>query len=124
MSRKAEDIVRDGKSTQFKKGVVTNPKGRPPGIPNTATRLQRFLSIVQKHKNPVTAADENLTVAEIMDLEQIKKALNGDTAAWEKILNRLEGNTANKTEITGPEGGAIEAKIEWIIRRPATEDGS
>lgn len=75
---------------KFKTGQSGNPNGRPKGVPNTSTRLQRFLNATRRGKNPVSGEEEEFTVAELMDLQQIAKAIKGDTAAWEKILDRLE----------------------------------
>lgn len=108
MAGKPEQIIKDGEKTRFKPGQTGNPNGRPPGVPNTATRLQRFLNLVQKGKNPVTKEDEEFTVAELMDLQQIAKAMKGDTAAWEKLINRLEGMPKQPNEHTGGDGGPIE----------------
>ncbi len=107
MARKAEDIVKDGEKTRFKPGQVTNPNGRPKGVPNAATRFERFLNLIQKGKNPVTKEDEEFTVAELMDLKQIAKALNGDTVAWDKINDRLEGKARQSTELSGKDGEPI-----------------
>lgn len=90
-----------GKKTQFKDGVSGNPSGRPKGVPNTATRMQRFLHLEMAGKNPVTKADEKFTVAEMMDLQQIAKALKGDLNAYREILDRIEGKSTNKTELSG-----------------------
>ena len=93
---------------KFEPGKSGNPNGRPKGVPNTATRLQRFLNATMRGKNPVTKEDEDFTVAELMDLKQIQKALNGDTAAWEKILDRMEGKAMQRNEHSGVGGSAIE----------------
>ena len=101
MARSAKDIVKDGEKTRFKPGQVTNPNGRPKGVPNAATRYKRFLELVQAGKNPVTGADEEFTVAELMDLRQIKKALDGDLQAYKEILDRLEGKAKQPVEMSG-----------------------
>lgn len=87
-----------GKLKDFEKGQSGNPNGRPKGVPNTATRLQRFLNATMRGKNPVTKEEEEFSVAELMDLQQIAKAMKGDTAAWEKILDRMEGKTMQRNE--------------------------
>lgn len=86
-----DGIKYDGVKTQFKKGQSGNPAGKPKGIPNTATRMQRFLSLKMKGKNPVSKEDEEFTVAELIDLQVIAKAMRGDISAWDKIMDRLEG---------------------------------
>lgn len=111
MPRKAEDIVEAGKNTRIKPGEVRNPNGRPHGVPNAATRFERFLNLIQKGKNPVTKEDEEFTVAELMDLKQIAKALNGDTLAWDKINDRLEGRATQRNENINVEVAAGEMDI-------------
>lgn len=106
MANKPEILREIGKKTRFSTENQPQNNGRPPGVPNTATRLQRFLNLVQKGKNPVTKEDEEFTVAELMDLQQIAKAMKGDTLAWEKILNRLEGMPKQTNETTIKTDGA------------------
>lgn len=92
---------------KFREGQSGNPNGRPKGVPNTSTRLERFLSAVKRGKNPTTGEEEEFTVAELMDLQQIAKALKGDTAAWEKIIDRLEGKATQKTESKNTHEGQV-----------------
>lgn len=61
------------------------------GIPNTKTRLKRFLELTNKQANPVTGEMEDMTVAEQMDLAIIAKARKGDIKAYTALLDRLEG---------------------------------
>ena len=83
-----------------KKGEVRNPNGKPKGVPNTKTRLQRLLAITQDLKNPVTGEVEGFTVAEQMDLAQIIAARKGDTRAYNALVDRLEGKAAQAMDIT------------------------
>lgn len=114
MAGKSEQIIKDGKKTRFKKGKSGNPAGRPPGVPNVKTRLQRFLNLVQNGKNPVTGEQEEFTVAELMDLKQIAKALNGDLQSYNALMDRLEGKAPQAHEHSGPDKGPIEVK-QWIV---------
>lgn len=109
-----KDIHKDGQATQFKKGESGNPDGRPKGVQNSKTRLLRFLSLQMKGKNPVTKAEEEFSVLEMGDLKQIEKMLGGDIQAYREILDRLEGKSAQKNELSGPDGNPIEVK-QWII---------
>lgn len=54
---------------------------------------------IETGKNPVSGEEEEFTVAELMDLQQIAKAIKGDTAAWEKILDRLEGKARTPVDM-------------------------
>jgi len=93
---------------KFGAGQSGNPNGRPKGVPNTATRLARFLNATMRGKHPVTGEEQEFTVAEIMDLKQIVKAMNGDTSAWEKINDRLEGRTRQISEVSGENGEPLQ----------------
>ena len=94
----------------FKKGQSGNPAGAKPGYTHSKTRLRRMLDLVQKAKNPVTKEEEDFTVLELMDLQQVAKAMKGDILAYREILDRLEGKATQTTEHTGRDGGAIEVK--------------
>lgn len=87
--------------TEFKPGFSGNPNGRPKGVPNAKTRMARFLELSINGKNPITKEDELFTVAELMDLQVISKAIKGDLQAWEKINDRLEGKSKQTTEHMG-----------------------
>jgi hypothetical protein len=103
------------------KGEVRNPNGRPKGVPNSKTRLLRILELVQKKRNPVTGEDEEFTIAEQMDLQLIKKALNGDLKAYEILLDRLEGKPKQSTEVEVSGGMTInwEEKKTYVANSPS-----
>ena len=85
--------------TPFPKGVSGNPAGKPKGVQNSKTRLLRLLELVQKKKNPITGEEEEYTVLELMDMQQVFKALKGDDKAYREILDRLEGRAKQSTEV-------------------------
>jgi hypothetical protein len=91
-----DDIVKH----QFQPGQSGNPAGRPPGIPNSATRMNRILNLIEKQTNPVNGKIEEFTVAELLDLQQIIKARKGDTKAYTVIMERLEGRPAQSIDHT------------------------
>jgi hypothetical protein len=84
--------------TPFQKGNPGGP-GRPKGVQNSKTRLLRLLELVQKKKNPITGEEEEYTVLELMDMQQIAKALRGDDKAYREVLDRLEGKAKQSTEL-------------------------
>lgn len=91
-----------------------------------ATRMRRFLDVVREVENPITKQVEKISVGDEIDLKQIAKAINGDTYAWEKITDRLEGKPRQTQEHTGPDGGPIDVRTEQTVikiafRHPAKE---
>lgn len=85
--------------TQWKKGQSGNPLGKPKGIINSKTILERFLSIQKEMVNPLNDELESMSIAELMHLKQIANAMQGDLAAYKEIIDRLEGKTTNKIDI-------------------------
>jgi hypothetical protein len=104
----------------FEKGKPGGP-GRPKGVPNSKTRLLRILELVQKKRNPVTGEDEEFSIAEQMDLQLIKKALNGDLKAYEILMDRLEGKAKQSTEleVTGGINITWEEKKTYVQNNPS-----
>lgn len=88
------------KKTQFSKENQPEKNGRKKDIPNTKTRLLRFLNLVQQKKNPVTGEIEEFTVAEQMDMAVIAKALRGDLKAYTELLDRMEGKARQSVDAT------------------------
>jgi hypothetical protein len=97
----------------FKKGESGNPKGYPKGLPNSKNRLQILLSLVQKVENKITGEEEDLTVAEQMDIAIVNKAMLGDVKAYEQILDRLEGKTTQTIDLNNNVKGSIPLE-QWI----------
>lgn len=100
----------DGKNTQFSSDNQPVRRGRIPGVPNSATRLARFLKLTQEGENPVSGKIEKFSVLELMDLQQIRAALDGDLKAYTEILDRIEGKVTTQVEHSGADGGAIQVE--------------
>ena len=98
MARK--DIHIDGKKTQFKKGVVTNPKGKPKGTLNRSTIARKWLEVTQTIKNPITGKNERLAQQDIMTLAIIKKAREGDVSAYRELMDSAFGKAPQSTDVT------------------------
>ena len=104
----------------FEKGNPGGP-GRPKGVENSKTRLLRLLSLVQKKKNPINGLEEEYTVLELMDMQQVFKALKGDEKAYKEILDRLEGRAkqTNEIELTGGLTVNWEEKKTYVQNNPS-----
>lgn len=92
----------------FPPGVSGNPNGRPKGVENSKTRLTRLLALTKKKPNPVTGKLEDFSILELMDAALVKKALTGDTKAYQEILDRYEGKAVQKNINTNKVGVAAE----------------
>jgi hypothetical protein len=108
-------------------GFHTNPerinrKGRPIGSLNTKTRLKYLLEVIQKKKNPLTNEDEEMSVAEQLDLSLVLKALKGDVQAYREVFDRYEGKVVQKSELFGLNGGAIEVKDKYDLSKLSKDD--
>jgi len=110
------NITNIGHETRFKKGQPASPNaGRPIGSPTLSATLQRLLD---REINTVDILDENKTkcrmaVRDRIGMAVIAKSLSGDIPAVREILDRLEGKTATKVEVTGKDGDAQEMVIRW-----------
>ncbi len=87
------------KGHEFKPGQSGNPAGRPKGIPNSKTILQRFLALEEKIANPVTGVEESMSQLEIMYLKQIAKARKGDLQAMKEVIDRYEGKAGQTIDM-------------------------
>lgn len=92
-----------------KTGADANPNGRPKGVPNTKTRLQKLLKLTNNLTNPLTGSKklEGFTIAEQMDMAQILNAIKGDTKSYNAVIDRLEGKPKQNHEHGGKDGQPI-----------------
>jgi hypothetical protein len=88
--------------TKFKPGESGNPNGRPKKLPQLDSLLADVLG---EEKDGIEAAK-----AILMALRS--KAVKGDVKAAESLLDRAYGKPTQKTELSGPDGKAIQ--IEQI----------
>ncbi len=75
----------------YKKGQSGNPKGRPVGSKNRSTIAKKWLSVEQDLKNPLTGEKENMSQEDLMTLALIKRAREGDTQAYQQLLDSAYG---------------------------------
>lgn len=114
--------------TTFKKGVVTNPKGRPPLPPEVrqlnALTTSKYQTVVNKFFHlPISElrklkTDENLSGLEHAVLSILVGAISkGDDKRLESLLNRTVGKVADKVEISEVEKNLETMSLGEIIEQ-------
>ena len=84
-----------------KHGEVRNPNGRPKGSKNRSTIARKWLETIQSAKNTITGEDEKLSQEDLMTLALLKKARNGDVAAYKQLMDSGYGMPTQQIEHTG-----------------------
>jgi hypothetical protein len=87
----------------FKKGESGNPKGRPVGSKNRSTVAKKWLSVEQDLKNPLTSEIETMSQEDLMTLALIRRAREGDTQAYQKLMDSAYGQPIQQIEQTNIE---------------------
>ena len=87
----------------YKKGQSGNPKGRPKGSKNRSTIAKKWLQVEQDLKNPLTSQTETMSQEDLMTLALIKKAMDGDVQAYQKLLDSAYGAPVQQIEQTNIE---------------------
>ena len=91
------------KEHEFKKGQSGNPNGRPKGSKNRSTIAKKWLEVQESSENPVTNELEDMSQADLMTLALIKKAREGDTQAYQKLMDSAYGQPIQQVEQTNIE---------------------
>jgi hypothetical protein len=84
----------------FKKGESGNPAGRPKGSKNRSTIARQWLEVNQNLKNPLTGENELMSQEDLMTLALIKKAREGDVAAYKALMDSGYGAPLQQVEQT------------------------
>lgn len=95
-------------------GEVRNPAGRGKGRQNNKTIINKWVSALITAKNPLTKADEEMTVLDVMNLALIGKAMKGDHKAYKELMDRLEGRSPQSVVLTGDEGKPVVMDIKGL----------
>lgn len=116
------------KATRFKKGKSGNEAGRPAGTRSTKTLLREILDTILDDENPLSKERGKYSVAELMHLKQIAKAMkDGDTRAYEAIFDRIDGRPT-QTIANDPEnpfdGGGITLVFNTEKKEPVTSEAA
>jgi hypothetical protein len=92
--------AKDIEKHEFKKGESGNPNGRPKGARNRSTIARQWLEVNQKLKNPLTNQEETMSQEDLMTLALIKKAREGDVAAYKALMDSGYGAPLQQVEQT------------------------
>ena len=90
----------DNLKPAWDKGESGNPNGRPKGAKNRSTIAKYWLEVNQKLKNPLTGNDEVMSQEDLMTLALIKKAREGDVAAYKALMDSGYGAPLQQIEQT------------------------
>ena len=88
---------------EFNKGESGNPNGRPKGRKNRSTIARQWLEVNQSLKNPLTGEQETMSQEDLMTLALIKKARDGDVAAYKALMDSGYGAPVQQIEQTNIE---------------------
>lgn len=94
-------VAEGGNLIPKKPGESGNPNGRPKGVRNRKTVVREVMQMLvdgvdlrgEELPDPITAQDA-------MTMAIMRKALAGDVAAWEKLMDSLHGKIADKVDNT------------------------
>ena len=88
-------------------GEVRNPNGKAKGTVALKTVIKKWLAVKDNFKNPITGNEEKMTTLDVAVLQQLHKAMEGDTAAFKELMDRTEGKAPQSVKLGGEDGGAI-----------------
>lgn len=92
--------AKDIEAHKFQKGESGNPNGRPKGAKNRSTIARYWMEVNQSLKNPLTGASETMSQEDLMTLALIKKAREGDVAAYKALMDSGYGAPVQVVEQT------------------------
>jgi hypothetical protein len=93
------------------KGESGNPAGPEPGYKQRGTILREIVDLIADFQNPITKENEKMPVERRMEFAIVGKAMKGDVQAYREIKDTLYGKVADKSEITGADGGPVDHKF-------------
>jgi hypothetical protein len=102
----SEKRGRIGNLKPWKRGQSGNPGGRPKRKPITEAYAQML-------EDPELC--KQIAQAVVMQI------LKGNAQVLKEFTDRVEGKVAERTEVSGPEGGAIEGKFVVEFIRPKSD---
>ena len=91
-------MAKEDNLKSYKPGQSGNPNGRPKGSRNRSTIARELLELTQKLKNPITGENETMSQEYLMTLALIKKARDGDVAAYKALMDSGYGAPVQQIE--------------------------
>jgi hypothetical protein len=107
-----EPVANNAGSTEKLLGGVTG-KGFMPGQSGNPSGRPKTKPVSDRLRHALESGDADVVTGLL--LEGAKK---GDLAFIKEILDRVEGKPIATSEISGPDGGPIDATIEIVLVRP------
>lgn len=91
-------MAREDNLKKFSSEYQPEKNGRPKGAKNRSTIAKYWLEVNQKLKNPLTGTDEVMSQEDLMTLALIKKAREGDVAAYKALMDSGYGAPVQQIE--------------------------
>lgn len=90
------------KATQFKKGEVANPTGRPKGVISFQDRIRRLVDEEVNYKD-INGKKRKTKVGDMLITAMIKKVMKeDDVAAARLLIEHLDGKALQKNQEVPP----------------------
>ena len=93
-------MAREDNLKKFTSEYQPEKNGRPKGAKNRSTIAKYWLEVNQKLKNPLTGDEETMSQEDLMTLALIKKAREGDVAAYKALMDSGYGAPLQQIEQT------------------------
>jgi len=91
-------MAREDNLKKFTSEYQPKNNGRPKGSKNRSTIAKYWLEVNQKLKNPITGDNETMSQEDLMTLALIKKAREGDVAAYKALMDSGYGAPVQQIE--------------------------
>ncbi len=96
-------MAKEDNLKKFSSEYQPEKNGRPKGVKNRSTIARQWLEVNQNLKNPLTGENETMSQEDLMTLALIKKAREGDVAAYKALMDSGYGSPVQQIEQTNIE---------------------
>jgi capsid portal protein len=105
---------------KFSSEYQPEKNGRPKGSRNRSTIVRQWLEVIQQVNNPVTGQNEPLEIQDQITLQQIVKALEGDTNAYKELMDSAHGKAVQSFEHSGKDGEPLRVIFQNMNESPSS----